>query len=394
MNYLSFEHISKSYGDQVLFDDISLNINKGQKVALIARNGSGKTSLLRILANEESPEGEKARILKHPNVRIGYLKQEPVFNDEMEVLDTALDGPGEKIKAIRSYESALQSGDNERIQKQIEQIERLKAWDAEAMVREVLDRLEVGRFDQKVGTLSGGQRKRLSLARLLINEPDFLILDEPTNHLDLEMIEWLEDFLKQPNLTLLLVTHDRYFMERICDTIVELDGGKLYKYMGSYADYLEKKTAREENEAIRLDKSKKLLKTELEWVRRQPKARGTKAKSRVQKFEELRTEVSGVRAKDEMELEIAPTRLGSKIAELQYISKSYGGKPLIKDFHYKFRKRDRVGVVGPNGSGKSTFLKILTAQIKPDGGKVIIGETVQFGYYTQDGISLISGLPP
>ncbi len=373
----------------MLFDRLNLHISRGEKLALVARNGTGKTTLLRVLAGEEAPEGESSRILLARGIKVGYLRQDPNFDLSHTALEAVLDVDNELVRATRDYEqSLLHPDDGDAMQKALERMDDLKAWDVEARVKEILSRLNVGQLDQRVSELSGGQLKRLALARILIEEPDFLILDEPTNHLDLDMIEWLEKYLQRATLTLFMVTHDRYFLERVCDHIVELDGHQLYRYRGSYSDYLEKKAAREANEAVVLEKDKQLFKRELEWMRRMPQGRGTKAKARIDTFYEIKERASKRRAEDKVQLEIKAARLGSKILEAHHVNKSYGDTKLIDDFFYKFKKRERVGIVGPNGVGKTTFLKILTKAIRPDSGKVIIGDTVVFGYYTQSGLEL------
>lgn len=388
MNFLTLENISKSYGEKVLFKDINLQINQGQKVALVAKNGSGKTSLLKVIAGVEASEGTNSRILIKRGSRVGWLPQDPTFQEGASIIDAVFNSDNAKIKAIRLYEEALLLNRTEDIQKAVQKIDDLKAWDFEARIKEILFKLNIKNLQQKVDELSGGQKKRLALAKLMIEEPDFLILDEPTNHLDLDMIEWLEEYLQNANLTLFMVTHDRYFLELVCDTILELDRGNLYKYSGSYSDFLEKRNSRLENEEVTLDRTKKLMKRELEWVRRMPKARGTKAKARVDKFYEIKEKASKTLDDQEITIDIKGARLGSKILELEDISKRYGDLKLVDGFTYKFNKNERVGIVGPNGVGKSTFLHLLTKGIRPDSGKVVLGGTVQFGYYTQDGIQL------
>ena len=388
MNYLTLENITKAYGDKVLFENINLTISKGQKIALIARNGSGKTSLLRLIAGEESVDGTAARILIAKGIRIGYLKQEPAFDPQMTVLEAALDSDNESIQAIKSYESATLKGDATEIQKWSSRLEDLEAWDIEIRVKEILGKLNIKDFTQQISTLSGGQQKRVALAKMLIDEPDFYILDEPTNHLDIDMIEWLEKYLSSKNLTLFMITHDRYFLERVCNEMVELDGTALHTYRGNYSDYLEKKAARIINEKTVLDKTKRLYKKELDWIRRQPKARGTKAKSRVDKFDTIKAAAHKEGDSQLAPIEIDSSRLGSKILEVKDISKSFDDVNIVQNFTYKFKKRERVGIAGANGVGKSTLIQLLTQEIKPDTGRVVLGETVVFGHYTQANLDI------
>lgn len=389
MNYLTLENVSKSYGEKVLFKDLTMHINKGDKVALIAKNGTGKSSLLNIIIERDSPEGVTAKVLMAKDIRVGFLDQDPDLNDKQTVFEEVLAVDNPLIKAVRDYLYAMENPEDEQaLQDAGQQMEELKAWDQEARIREILSKLKIDMLHAVVGTLSGGQRKRLSLAKLLIDEPDFLILDEPTNHLDLDMIEWLEEYLQRPNLTLLMVTHDRYFLECICDQIVELENGVLTKFSGNYSEYLEKKALMRENESVELDKTKKLYRKELDWVRRQPKARTTKAKSRVDKFDEIKEKAFSGKIDDELKIEIKTQRLGSKILEAHNIGKSYGDLLLVEGFTYKFRKGERVGIVGPNGTGKSTFLNMLTGRLTTDTGKLIIGDNTVFGYYTQEGMQL------
>ncbi|MEM7102493.1 MAG: ABC-F family ATP-binding cassette domain-containing protein [Bacteroidota bacterium] len=389
MNYLTVENISKAYGDNELFENLSFTISKGTKVAFVAKNGTGKTTLLKIVAGIEASDGPTARILLHKDVKLGYLDQSPSFFPGQTVLDAVFDAENAAIKAIREYESAmLHPNDQERLQKALERMDVLKAWDYEVRIKQILSKLSIDNFEQNVDTLSGGQQKRLALARVLINEPDFLILDEPTNHLDLAMIEWLEEYLSRSKLTLFMVTHDRYFLERVCDRIIELDRGQLYKYKGNYSYFLEKKTVRQEQLAREVYRAKSLLKYELEWMRRMPKARETKAKARIEAFYDLKEKASQQVGEDELHIPIKYTRLGSKILEMHNVSKRYGDLLLIDKFNYKFKKNDRVGIVGKNGTGKTTFLRLLLEQESTDTGKIVLGSTVQFGYYSQDGINL------
>lgn len=389
MNYLTLENIRKSYGEKTLFEGLDLTINKGEKIALVAKNGSGKTTLLKVIAGIEKPEGETYKIVLRKDIKIGWLPQEPDFVPSHNILDAVFESDNPMIQAVKKYQRALLEPEKaDLMQEALVAMDDTKAWDIEARIKEVLYKLKITNFDQLVGSLSGGQQKRLALAKIIIDEPEFLILDEPTNHLDLDMIEWLEEYLQQPNLTLFMVTHDRYFLERVCNHILELDYGSIYKHPGNYSSFLESKAIRQEIEGAAFEKDKKLFKRELAWVRRQPKARGTKAKSRVDSFDKLDDKIHGRRVEGEMQIDIKGQRLGKKILECHNISKSYDDKVLIKDFDYKFRKKERVGIVGPNGVGKTTFLKLLTQKIRPDSGKVVIGGNTVFGYYTQAGIQL------
>ena len=388
MQYLLLENINKSFGEKVLFDDINLSITKGDKIALIAKNGSGKTTLLKVIAGTEGIEGENAKIQTAKGIEIAYLEQEPYFHPDASVLDAVLESDHPSIQAIRVYEEALQTGNNAALEEAIVKIEDLKAWDVEHRMREILSKLNITDLKQKVGQLSGGQKKRIALAKIILRNPDFLILDEPTNHLDIDMIEWLENYLESSQLTIFMVTHDRYFLERVCNTIIELDRGNVYPYKGNYSNYLEKKDARMANESVVLDKTQKLFKKELQWIRRQPKARSTKAKSRVDDFQDIKQRAHQKLDDDEMTIHIKSARMGSKILEAHGLTKSFGDKHIIKLFNYKSKKGERVGIVGPNGAGKSTVLKLLTGELKPDGGKVVVGDTIVFGYYTQSGMNL------
>ena len=389
MNYLTLENVTKSFGEKILFQDVNLQISKGEKIALVAKNGSGKTTLLRVIAGEETGEGELCNIIKRKDIRIGYLNQEPEFFDDWNIMQTVFDSENIQIKAVRAYEEAmLHPDDSDAMEKALIAMDDQKAWDVESKVKEILFKLNITELDRTMGTLSGGQQKRVALAKILIDEPDFVILDEPTNHLDLSMIEWLEEYLKSPNITLFMVTHDRYFLERVCNHIIELDQGEFFKYSGSYSDFLEKKQLRYENDLVVTDKAKKLMRKELDWIRRMPKARTTKAKSRVDAFDDIKKKATKQIDRDKIQIDIKGTRLGSKILEANYINKKFGDLVIVKDFLYKFRKMERVGIVGKNGVGKTTFLKMLTQEIRPDSGKIVVGGTVKFGYYTQDGMTL------
>jgi ATP-binding cassette subfamily F protein uup len=389
MIYLELENVSKSYGEKVLFDRISLPVNKGNKVALVAKNGTGKSTLLRVAGGVDLPEGLGAKVYIHRDARMHYLVQEPDFGEEQTILDAIFEGDNVMLKAIERYERALLIPDKaEDLQKALSKMDELRAWDFEARIKEVLSKLKIEDLQKKIKHLSGGQRKRVALARLIIDEPDLIILDEPTNHLDLDMIEWLEEFLRQPNLTILMVTHDRYFLERVCDYIVELDQGELFKYSGNYSDFLRKKATRFEIEGNEHEKNKKSLKRELEWLNRQPKARGTKGKARVSSVLELKDKVEDFSRDAEMLIDIKGQRLGKTILEAYSVSKSYGDHLIIKDFDYKFKKGERIGIAGPNGVGKTTFLHLLTEEERPTGGKIVVGGNTVFGYYTQDGMQL------
>jgi ATP-binding cassette subfamily F protein uup len=390
VNFLTLENITKSYGEKVLFQNISLHIDKGQKIGLIAKNGTGKTTLMRVIAGREGSEGERAKIILRKDIRIGWLDQEPKFHPELDVLSAVLDPANPLVRVLQRYEHALAHPELiQELQDAIAEMDHQNAWSFEAKVKETLFRFRMENFEQKVTTLSGGQQKRLALVKILLEEPDFLILDEPTNHLDVEMIEWLEEYLQSPGITLFMVTHDRYFLENVCDSILELDGGVLRRYSGSYSDYLEKKAQREENEATTYERQNKLLKNELDWVRKSPQARTTKAKARVDAyFDRKETNDSLKKKSDEMTLAIKETWLGGKIVELHNVSKSFGTKRLIENFSYKFKRKERIGIVGQNGAGKSTFLELITQTLAPDTGKVVVGETVTFGHYRQEGIKL------
>ncbi len=386
MNLLTVENISKSFGELSLFSNISFGINKDQKIALIAKNGSGKTSILNILSGKDT--ADSGQINSRKGIRISFLEQEPDLDPKLTVEETIFASDNEVLKVIQNYEHALLNPEDEKAyQKAFEAMERYDAWDFETQYKQILFRLKLDDLNVKVGLLSGGQKKRLALANALINRPDLLVLDEPTNHLDLEMIEWLEQYFAKENMTLFMVTHDRYFLERVCNEIIELDNGQLYSYKGNYSYYLEKKEARMAQEAVEQHKSKLLFKKELDWMRRQPKARTTKSKSRIDDFHSIKEKANQRRKEHEVQLEINMERMGSKIVELHKISKSFPNKPILDKFEYNFLKGERIGIIGKNGTGKSTFLNILTGTTKPDSGKVVIGETIKYGYYTQKGIT-------
>ncbi|WP_224484531.1 ABC-F family ATP-binding cassette domain-containing protein [Robertkochia aurantiaca] len=387
MNLLSVENIAKSYGERVLFSDISFGINQGQKVAFIAKNGTGKTSMLDILTGRDMPD--EGQVVTRKGINLAYLPQEPDLDPTLTVEQTIFASDNEVLKIIREYEQALlHPEDTENYQKAFEKMEATNAWDFETRYKQILFQLKLEQLDQKVSKLSGGQKKRLALAATLLNNPDLLILDEPTNHLDLEMIEWLEDFFARENLTLFMVTHDRYFLERVCNEIIELENKQIYQYKGNYSYYLEKKDARVAAEQASTEKAKNLYNKELEWMRRQPKARTTKSKSRIDDFYTIKEKAHQRRKEHRVQLEINMERLGSKIVEFHNVSKSFGDKTMLDHFDYTFKKGERVGIIGKNGTGKSTFLNILTGSLEPDGGKVVTGDTVKFGYYTQKGLPI------
>ncbi len=387
MNYLTVENISKSYGELTLFEDISFSVHKDQKIAFVAKNGTGKTSILNIISGDD--EANSGTVTYRKGIAVSFLSQDPNFDNNLTVEETIFASDNPILKVIANYEKALLNPeDSEAYQTAFEQMEQHEAWDFETLYKQILFKLKLDNLSQKVSTLSGGQKKRLSLANALINKPDLLILDEPTNHLDLEMIEWLEAFFAKENITLFMVTHDRYFLERVCNEIIELDEGKLYSYKGNYSYYLEKREARIEQESVETGKAKQLFKKELTWMRRQPKARTTKSKSRIDDFQDIKHRAHQRRNDHEVQLELNMERLGSKILEFHKVSKAFKDKTILDKFDYTFQKGERAGIIGKNGTGKTTFLNILTQTGQPDSGKVVKGDTVKFGYYTQNGITI------
>ena len=387
MNYLSVENISKAYGERVLFENVSFGINKDQKIALIAKNGAGKSSLLKILIGQDTPD--TGQVVSRKGLKIAFLSQEPALPEELTIEDYIFQEENPILKVIQQYEHALEHPEDEvAYQKAFEAMERHEAWDFETQYKQILFQLKLTNLHLPIKHLSGGQRKRLALANVLISKPDLIFLDEPTNHLDLEMIEWLENFFAKEKMTLFMVTHDRYFLERVCNEILELDEGTLYSYKGNYTYFLEKKQQRLEQEQASQEKAKNLYVRELDWIRRQPKARTTKSKSRIDDFALIKEQAQKRRREHVVELEIAMQRLGSKIIELHNVVKKFPEKTILDRFSYVFKRGERVGIIGKNGTGKSTFLNLLTGKITPDAGKIIIGETVQFGYYTQQGIEI------
>ena len=387
MNYLSVENISKAYGERVLFENVSFGINKDQKIALIAKNGAGKSSLLKILIGQDTPD--TGQVVSRKGLKIAFLSQEPALPEDLSIEDYIFQEENPILKVIQQYEHALEHPEDEvAYQKAFEAMERHEAWDFETQYTQILFQLKLTDLHLPIKHLSGGQRKRLALANVLISKPDLIFLDEPTNHLDLEMIEWLENFFAKEKMTLFMVTHDRYFLERVCNEIVELDEGTLYSYKGNYSYFLEKKEQRLQQEQASQEKAKNLYVRELDWIRRQPKARTTKSKSRIDDFAIIKEQAQKRRREHVVELEIAMQRLGSKIIELHNVVKKFPEKTILDRFSYVFKRGERVGIVGKNGTGKSTFLNLLAGKITPDAGKIIIGETVQFGYYTQQGIEI------
>lgn len=393
MNFLSVDRISKNLGERMLFQDLSFGLSKGDKLALIANNGTGKTSLLNILTGQDQPDNGNLAIRE--GVSIGYLKQTPDFDPALSIHQLIKGANSEVLTAIREYEKALhQFSDfpdelHEKLLNEANKVmDEMQAWDYERRLTQILGKFNIYDLEQRVGTMSGGQKKRLALALVLLDEPDLLILDEPTNHLDIEMIEWLEKYLSQQNITLLMVTHDRYFLDNVCNQILEMHHGKLYHHKGNYAYFLEKKAEREEVFRTETGRAAQLMKKELEWMRRQPKARTTKSKSRIESFYELEEKAKGGPKEAELRLEVKMNRIGGKVLELKKLSKSYGEKVMLKGFDYTFKKGERIGIVGKNGAGKTTFLNLITGLEKPDGGKVNTGDTIVMGYYSQEGMNL------
>ena len=390
MNLLSVENISKAFGERIILENISFGINKDQKIAFIAKNGTGKTTLLNIIASKDQPDS--GQVVFRKDIHIGFLSQNPSFNEELTVEETIFATDNPILRLIQEYEHALQHPENEMAyQKAFEQMERHNAWDFETQYKQILFRLKLDNLQLKVKNLSGGQKKRLALANVLISKPDLLILDEPTNHLDLEMIEWLEQYFAKENLTLFIVTHDRYFLERVCNEILELDNGELFSYKGNYSYFLEKKEQRLAQEQASVEKAKNLYIKELDWMRRQPKARTTKSKSRIDDFYKIKEAAHKRRKEHSVQLEINMERLGSKKVEFHNVSKNFGDLHVLNKFNYNFLRGERAGIIGKNGTGKSTFLNLLTSTITPDSGKIVVGDTIKFGYYTQDGIEVQQG---
>jgi len=390
VNYLSVENISKSFGERLLFKNLSFSIHKDQKIAFIAKNGTGKTTILNIIIGKDT--ADQGEVVFRKGLKAAYLSQQNTLNQELTVEESVFNSDNQTLKIIQQYEHALKDPENTEVyQKAFDLMEHHQAWDFETQYKQILSKLKLDDLSQLVKNLSGGQQKRLSLAIILINLPDLLILDEPTNHLDLDMIEWLEHFLKKEKITLFMVTHDRYFLERVCNEIIELDEGKIYNYKGNYSNYLQKRETRLEIEQTTVNKAKNLFKKELDWMRRQPKARTTKSKSRIDDFYQIKEIANQRRKNHKIQLEINMARLGSKIIELHNISKAFGQKVVLNKFNYVFKRGERIGLIGKNGTGKSTFLNLITKKFEANSGKVILGETLKFGYYTQKGIKINEG---
>lgn len=383
--FLQAENLSKRWGELMLFEDISFTVFEGQKVALIAKNGAGKSTLLDILAGKES--ANDGIITLTNDVRVGYFEQIPNLNPRLTVIEEIFETDNEKLKTVKAFELAVTHNNEEEIAAISAKMDELNAWGIEVEIKQILTQLKINFLEQKVAELSGGQQKRLALAKVLINQPDLLILDEPTNHLDLEMIEWLEVYLEKTKSTLLMVTHDRYFLDRVCNEIIEMEDNQIYRYLGNYSYFLEKRDERIQMQQATVTKAKNLLRTEIEWMRRMPKARGTKAKYRIDSFYDLKDKASKNLNTDKVELSVKSARLGKKIVELENVSKSFPGVNLIEDFSYKFQRFEKVGIVGKNGTGKSTFLNLITGVLSADSGNIEIGQTIKFGYYRQEGIA-------
>ncbi|MBS6268807.1 MAG: ABC-F family ATP-binding cassette domain-containing protein [Tannerella sp.] len=384
ISFLQVEGLTKSFGDLVLFENLTFGIFEGDRIGLIAKNGTGKTTLLNIITGKE--DYDSGNVVYRRDLRIGYLSQDPRYPEGITVLEACFHSDSEIVGVISAYEEASISGDSDRIEELVEQMDRLKAWDYEQRAKQILSQLKINNFDQKIEHLSGGQLKRVALANVLISEPQLLILDEPTNHLDLEMTEWLEEYLKRNNITLLMVTHDRYFLDRVCSSIMEIDKRTLYSYNGNYSYYLEKRQERIDAQNAEVARANNLLRTELDWMRRQPQARGSKAKYRIDAFYELEKKAKQERDTGNVKLDVKSSYIGSKIFEAKHLSKRFGDVKILEDFSYIFARYEKMGIIGNNGTGKSSFIKMLMGQLQPDSGEIEIGETVRFGYYSQDGL--------
>ena len=384
ISYLQIDKLTKSFRHLVLFEDITFGIAQGQKVGLIAKNGTGKTTLLNIIAGKE--DYDSGAVVFRNDLRVGYLEQMPHYPDGLTVLQACFYSPNETVRLIAEYEQAMASGDHSNLEDILLRMDNLKAWDYEQRAKQILGQLKIHNFDQKVETLSGGQLKRVALANVLITDPELIILDEPTNHLDLEMTEWLEGYLSRANISILMVTHDRYFLDRVCSEIIEIDRKQIYQYKGNYSYYLEKRQERMDALNAEVDRASNLLRKELDWMRRQPQARGTKAKYRIDAFYELEKKAKQQHEAGNVNLDVKASYIGSKIFEAEHVSKRFGDLKIVEDFNYIFARYEKMGIVGNNGTGKSTFIKMLMGEVEPDSGRFDVGETVRFGYYSQDGL--------
>ena len=393
MNLLAVENLGKNFGERILFEGLNFGLNKGDKVALIANNGTGKSSMLKIIAGQDI--ADEGKVVFRNSCRVSYLAQDAIFNDKL-TIDELINSAHNKISLlVKEYEEAVENHSKKAdsiteraVEELTAKMEQEDAWDYQRRTEQILSRFNINDFDKKVGDLSGGQKKRLSLALLLLENADILLLDEPTNHLDISMIEWLEKYLQQQNITVLMVTHDRYFLERVCNHIIELEAGNLYHHKGNYGYFLEKRTERESNFDVEVAKAQKLMKKELEWIRRSPKARTTKSKARIDNFDKIKKKATSKRITKELNIDVKMDRIGGKILELKNIKKSYDDLLILNGFDYTFKKGERIGILGKNGVGKSTFLNIITGKEKADSGKINIGETINFGYFTQGGLSV------
>ena len=384
ISFLQVNKLTKSFGALILFEDITFGVSQGQKIGLIAKNGTGKTTLLNIIVGKE--DYDSGEIVFRKDLRVGYLEQSPSYPKELTVLQACFYSQNEVVQLIAEYEEAMAKGDHARLEDLLIRMDSMKAWDYEARAKQILGRLKIHQFDQKISQLSGGQLKRVALANVLIMEPELIILDEPTNHLDLEMVEWLEDYLGRANISLLMVTHDRYFLDHVCGEIIEIDNKQIYTYKGNYSYYLEKRQERVEVMNAEVDRANNLLRKELDWMRRQPQARGTKAKSRIDAFYELEKKAKQHREQEKVNLGVKASYIGSKIFEATHVSKCFGDLKITEDFSYVFARYEKLGIVGNNGTGKTTFIKMLMGEIAPDSGSIEVGETIRFGYYSQDGL--------
>jgi ATP-binding cassette subfamily F protein uup len=382
MNFLSIENLTKSYGERMIFADLTFGIDQGQKVAIVAKNGSGKTTMMRCIMAMEPVDSGKVTFRK--DIRVAFMEQTENMREDQTILESIFDHDLPELKLIKEYNIAVAKNDEAKLEELYQSITELNAWDTEVRVQQILSVLKLEDMDIRISELSGGQKKRVALAKVLLSDADFLILDEPTNHLDLDMIEWLENYLSSSKSTILMVTHDRYFLEVVCDTILELADQTIYRYKGNFSYYLEKKAERQEQTQSTIEKAKNTFRKELDWIRRQPKARGVKQKARVDAFQDVKKVASQRLDEDELELPVKMERLGSKIVEFHKVSKSYPNRVILNDFSYNVQRQERLGIVGNNGAGKTTFLKMLVGQEEVDKGKIILGETVVFGYYSQD----------